>query len=159
MLWLSGIVMMSSSMMSPCGTVTWSAGSFLQPRPVKGLHQDREKGPPNAICMASQQGTFAHFPVSPFRRSIPWRGHNSEVLRWTEHRTTILVVCWSLHHSKNDKALKFRRIDRFGFYLPEVTVLAGQEIWTKFTKSMEALTFGNFMLNYNKVIVFLGFLS
>lgn len=68
----SGISITSSSMISPNGTPTCSAGVRLHVRPVKGLHQERENGPPNAKCMASQQGIFPHLPVSPFRRSIPW---------------------------------------------------------------------------------------
>lgn len=75
-----GISMTSSSMISPCGTVM-SSGGFLQLSPEKGLHQERENGPPNAVCMASLHETFPHFPVSPFRRSIPCRRQNREGLR------------------------------------------------------------------------------
>lgn len=79
----SGISITSSSMISPCGMLMRSGGLFLQLSPEKGLHQDRDNGPPNAICMASRHGTFPHFPVSPFRRSIPCRRQQcwSEVKR------------------------------------------------------------------------------
>lgn len=79
----SGISMTSSSMMSPCGTAM-SSGDFLQLIPEKGLHQESENGPPNAIRMASPQEIFPHFPVSPFRRSIPCEGQNTEGLRWKD---------------------------------------------------------------------------
>lgn len=80
----SGISITSSWMISPRGTPTCSTGVRLQVRPVNGLHQEREKGPPNATCMASQQGIFPHLPVSPFRRSIPWRRHKNHVSWWEE---------------------------------------------------------------------------
>lgn len=88
----SGISITSSSMISPCGMLMCSGGLFLQLSPEKGLHQDRDNGPPNAICMASRHGTFPHFPVSPFRRSIPCRRHNSVGLRWKELRQKRLKV-------------------------------------------------------------------
>lgn len=74
-----------SSMISPCGSAMTS-GDLLQLRPVKGLHQESEKGPPKAICKASPQEISPHFPVSPFRRSIPCRGQNSD--DWRSARKT-----------------------------------------------------------------------
>lgn len=93
-------------MISPCGMVTCSAGLFLQLSPAKGLHQDRENGPPNAICIASQHGTFPHFPVSPLRRSIPWRRHNG-IVRWKQLSQQDCMFITYSHH----QPLLWHRVD------------------------------------------------
>lgn len=94
-----GISITSSSMISPNGASTCSVGVRLHVTPVKGLHQERENGPPNANCIASQHGILPHLPVSPFRRSIPWRWHNNHD-PWWEKAGRRVCVCVS-HASSN----------------------------------------------------------
>lgn len=138
-------------MISPSGTPTCSTGVRLHVRPVKGLHQEREKGPPNAKCMASQQGIFPHLPVSPFRRSIPWRWHNNHVPWWKEARRRAFLPhastnthSWGMFLRERGKVFFFQK--RFKLVAETLTPFYGfnkedRELWLSKNKYKQLLSF------------------
>lgn len=136
-----GISITSSSMISPNGTSRCSVGVRLHVTPVKGLHQERENGPPNANCMASQQGIFPHLPVSPFRRSIPWRWHNNHDPWWEKAgRHVCVCVCVTCIIQHTAGACFSEKIKIF---MPEKILINGRNSYSLsgFNKKDEELWF------------------